>query len=360
MGVVYRAHDTKLGRDVALKFLTHLGPADADLAYRLNREARALAALNHPHIVTIYDIADDEGVPFLVLEWIDGRALNEPSFRLPFAASEVLRIAWAVAGALAASHAHGIIHRDVKPGNVLVTSDGRVKLVDFGLSTVAAPGDDATRTQGVLGTVAYMSPEQARGRDLTPASDVFACGVLMYELLTGQRPFQGEGPGGVLAALLAGERVPLADLRGDLPDALVAVVERCLEPDPELRFTDGQALVLALQRVESDSRPGGPATAGQFGSRRVVRRLQEQEIRFATTATPTRPRRRARRRPSGQGDSAWHVRRRLDGRGAQARPDYDAEEDRELMTLVRKGWGRDTPTFRQVFTSQFFRRTATS
>jgi pimeloyl-ACP methyl ester carboxylesterase len=449
MGVVYRAHDTKLDRDVALKFLTQLGWPKSDHRYRLRREARSLAALNHPNIVTIYDIDDVEGVPFLVLEWIEGRALNDASFPRPLPIAESLRVATSVAEALGASHEHGIIHRDVKPGNVLVAADGRIKLVDFGLSKFRDPDGDVTRTLGTVGTVAYMSPEQASGTELGPTSDVFSFGVLAYELLTGQRPFRGEGPGAVLSAIMSGDHIPISKLRRDLPDRLVALIERCLERDPKMRFQSANELAHALQRVSLDHGVQVNEAPTLENLAHVRSHSRQQEIRFCITADGVRLayavvgtgpvlvrvlghfthlemewewpdlrlfwERLAERhtvvRYDGRGiglsdpyegdfteetrqldleavlgavgakkaillgtsEGGWtaatHAIQQPDrishlilygaySRGAQARPGYDAEEDRALMTLIRKGWGRDTPAFRQVFTSQFFRHDA--
>jgi eukaryotic-like serine/threonine-protein kinase len=160
MGVVYRAHDTRLDRDVALKFMTHAVPFNAEHGDRLRREARALAALNHPNILTIHEIGDADGMPFLVLEWVGGGALGGPSLRAPFSTREFLRIAVPVAEALGAAHDQGIVHRDVKPANVLMSEDGRIKLADFGLAKFRDRDRDATRTVGAVGTVAYMSPSR--------------------------------------------------------------------------------------------------------------------------------------------------------------------------------------------------------
>jgi pimeloyl-ACP methyl ester carboxylesterase len=448
MGVVYRAHDTRLDRDVALKFLTQIARSGSEFGDRLRREARSLAALNHPNIVTIHDIDDLEGVPFLVLEWIEGRALNDPSFPRPLPTGEFLRVAGSVAEALGASHDRGIIHRDVKPANVLVADDGRVKLVDFGLSKFRDLDRDVTRTAGTVGTVAYMSPEQACGTELGPASDIFSFGVLAYELLTGQRPFRGEGPGAVISAIVSGRHTPLPDLRTDLPPRLVALVERCLARDAPMRFQNGTELAHALRRV-SASQDSGMMEETTLEVQASVAPGRHQDIRFCTTADGARiaysvvgagpvlvrvlghfthlekewewpdlrlfwerlAERHTLVRYDGRGiglsdpyaGSFTEETRQLDldavlgaagatkaillgiseggwsaatyaihhadrithlilygaySRGAQARPGYDPEEDRALMTLIRKGWGRNTPAFRQIFTSQFFRHDA--
>jgi len=189
MGAVFRALDTRLGRDVALNFLTRIGPEEIA---RLRAEARSLAALNHANIVTLYDIEEDDGSPVLVLEWVPGTELGRSSLPRPCPEGDVLRIALPVAEALAAAHTVNIVHRDLKAGNVLLREDGCVKLVDFGLARFRDAQAQSTVTAGVVGTPAYMSPEQASGAEVGPASDVFSFGVLAYELLSGRRPFEGD------------------------------------------------------------------------------------------------------------------------------------------------------------------------
>lgn len=444
MGVVYRARDTRLERDVALKFIPALRPEHSS---RLRLEARALAALNHPNILTIHDLGEADGQPFLVLEWVGGGALNDR--RLPHALSEreFFDIAMPVAEALCAAHDHGIVHRDVKPANVLVADDGRIKLADFGLAKFREFDSDATRTVGAVGTVAYMSPEQANGEEIAPASDIFSFGVLAYELLAGERPFRGSGPAAVITRIVNSHHTPLRDVRDDISDDVAAIVERCLEKPPHARFQNGRELTAALRHA----RAGGEAVAGEkkIETQAVARRDHEQEIRFCTAADGVRlaysligrgaiivrvlghfthleaewewPDLRlfwerladeytvVRYDGRGMGlsdpyagdfteetrqldldavldavradtatllgisEGGWtaatyaieHTQRItrliLYGsycRGAQARPGYDREEDQALVTLIRKGWGRDTPRFRQVFTSQFFRSDA--
>ena len=450
MGVVYRAHDSTLGREVALKFILHGSLADAGLRDRLEHEARALAALNHPNILTIYEIGDDEGAPFLVLEWAGGGALSDPAFRRPLPTAEFIELAVPIAQALGAAHARGIVHRDVKPANVLLGADARVKLADFGLARFFDGDRDATRTASVVGTFHYMSPEQIRAADVTPASDIFSFGVLAYKLLTGRLPFDGEGPGQVLAAILSGRYPPVRSVRGDISEETARVVERCLENDPGDRFVNGEQLARALLRVPgSERRTAADPTDSATPLPRTVSRVRDQEIRFTTTSDGvslafstlgTGPvivrvlgyythlefewewpdlrrfweslaERHTVVRYDGrgmglsdryQGDFTEETRQRdleavLDAvgadraallgiseggwtaatysvqhpervtrlilygaycRGAQARPGYDAEEDQALLTLIRKGWGRDTPKFRQVITSQFFRSDA--
>ena len=271
MGVVYRATDTTLGRDVALKFILRGPRFDSAGGARLRREAQALAALNHPAILTIYEIGEAEGAPFLALEWVDGGSLHDATRDGPLAVPEFFRIAVPLAEALGAAHARGIVHRDVKPANVLLTADGRVKLADFGLARIAEQDQDQTRTAGITGTFAYMSPEQASGEETGAASDVFSFGVVAYELLTGRRPFEGAGPAAILTAIVQGRYTPVRDARGDVPPALAAVVERCLARTPGARFRSGEEV-----RARA-SRPPRPTDRQRPSS-------GEQQIRYAMTA----------------------------------------------------------------------------
>ena len=286
MGVVYRARDTKLDRDVALKFMVHAAAVDSQQADRFRREARALAALNHPNILTIHDIGEDNGLPFLVLEWVGGGALTAGSLKRPRSMEELLRILVPIAEALGAAHAHGIVHRDVKPANVLVCEDGRIKLADFGLAKFRDLNREVTRTSGVIGTVAYMSPEQARGDEVGPPSDVFSLGVLAYELLTGRRPFTGESPGAVIAAILSGRHRPLDEVANQFPEGLAEIVERCLESEPRDRFPSGTDVAQALRLVSSG---GDESAAVQQRHSNDPRRTgasagRTQEIKFCSTA----------------------------------------------------------------------------
>jgi eukaryotic-like serine/threonine-protein kinase len=273
MGVVYRARDTRLDRDVALKFLHVQRSEHSD---RLRREARALAALNHPNILTIHDMDEADGQPYLVLEWLGGGALGDRQSLLSEPA--FLEITLPIAEALAAAHEHGIVHRDVKPANVLVTDDGRIKLADFGLATLRELDADVTRTAGAIGTVAYMSPEQANGEEIGPGSDIFSFGVLAYELLAGARPFTGPGPAAVIGAILRGRRLPLRELRSDLSEALVALVDRCLEVDPGGRFQNGRELTIALRRCGGVGTTTTPPPDPRIASRHAIgRRTHERE-----------------------------------------------------------------------------------
>jgi eukaryotic-like serine/threonine-protein kinase len=245
MGEVYRATDTKLQRDVALKVLPPDTAADPDRLSRFQREARAVAALNHPHIVTIFSVEESDGIHFLTMELIEGQSLDRitPPGGLP--AAQIVEIAKAVADALSAAHEKGIVHRDLKPANVMVTHEGRVKILDFGLAkdvNAQGPGGDATMTSAqtqmgvVMGTPAYMSPEQVSGRPLDHRTDIFSLGVLLHEMCTGRRPFIGHSSAELTSAILRDDPPSVTDTRPDLPADLARIVRRCLEKDPRYRL----------------------------------------------------------------------------------------------------------------------------
>jgi serine/threonine protein kinase len=244
MGEVYRATDTKLGRDVALKIMPAEMARDADRLARFQREARAVAALNHPHIVTIYSVEEAGGVHFLTMELVDGQPLDRLIPASGLAIEQVVEIAGALADALSAAHEKGIVHRDLKPANVMVTNDGRVKVLDFGLAKDVSASENAevTRTaagvtqQGVvMGTPAYMSPEQVAGRAIDHRTDIFSLGVMLHEMSTGRRPFEGSSLAELSSAILRDTPAPISEIRADLPSDLVRITRRCLEKDPRHR-----------------------------------------------------------------------------------------------------------------------------
>ena len=244
MGEVYRATDTKLGRDVALKVLPPDVASDPQRLARFQREARAVAALNHPNIVTLYSVEECDGVHFLTMELLEGQPLDRLIAASSLAVERIVEIASALADALIAAHEKGIVHRDLKPANVMVTHEGRVKVLDFGLAkdVGAATSSDATltsagRTQAgaVMGTLAYMSPEQVSGRLLDHRTDIFSLGVLLHEMATGRRPFDGTSSAEVVSSILRDTPPLVTDLRPDLPGDLARVIRRCLEKDPRFR-----------------------------------------------------------------------------------------------------------------------------
>ncbi|HNX49072.1 MAG TPA: serine/threonine-protein kinase, partial [Thermoanaerobaculaceae bacterium] len=245
MGEVYLARDTRLGRRVALKVLPASVASDPDRKARFELEARAVAALNHSNIVTIYSVEEAEGIHFLTMELVEGRTLGKLIPERGFDLDAFLDKAIPLAGAVAAAHAQGITHRDLKPDNVMVEVGGRLKVLDFGLAKLhtaagvaaLATMETVTRTgEGVIvGTAAYMSPEQAEGRSADPRSDVFSLGIILYEMATGRRPFPGDSAVSVLSSILKDAPISLQELRPELPRSLAALVARCLEKDPSRR-----------------------------------------------------------------------------------------------------------------------------
>lgn len=274
MGEVYRARDTKLDRDVALKVLPAAVAADPARLERFEREAKAVAALNHPHIVTLHSVEEDRGIRFLTMELVEGQDLDQLLTPDGLPLSQVFEIGEAVADALAAAHEKGIVHRDLKPANVMVTRNGHVKVMDFGLAklTQDKPVSDIdeteamglTRAGAVVGTVPYMSPEQLRGQDVDRRSDIFSLGILLYELATGRRPFLGDNNADVTSAILKESPPPMSALNPDLPHHLNRIVGRCLEKEPDNRYQSAldirNELRILRKEVESGvSQPGAPA-----------------------------------------------------------------------------------------------------
>jgi TolB-like protein/cytochrome c-type biogenesis protein CcmH/NrfG len=244
MGEVYRATDTKLGRDIALKVLPVEMAQDAERLGRFRREAKVLAQLDHPNIVTIHSVEESGGVHFLTMQLVEGLPLDRLISESGLPVEQIIEIAEALADALAAAHEKGIVHRDLKPANVMVTSDGRVKVLDFGLAKDVRGsnlGDDtltsASQTQVgvVMGTPAYMSPEQTSGRPLDHRTDIFSLGVLLHEMSTGKRPFEGTSSAELVSAILRDTPPAVTDMRPDLPSDLARIIRRCLEKDPRHR-----------------------------------------------------------------------------------------------------------------------------
>ncbi len=256
MATIFRATDAKLGRGVAVKVLRPEFGSDAQFVERFRHEAQAAASLSHPNVVQVYDYGNDPAGPYIVMEQVSGGdlsvALGEHGALPPTA---VARIGQQVADALAAAHARGLIHRDIKPGNILLSPDGRVQVADFGIAHVAARSP-VTSTGITLGSVLYFSPEQARGDTASPASDIYSVGLVMYELLTGQRPFSGDSPAAVAVARLSGSVPSPMQVRPETPPALDAIVRWCLAIDPAAR-PSAPELSLALARFVAD--PSGSA-----------------------------------------------------------------------------------------------------
>jgi serine/threonine protein kinase/Flp pilus assembly protein TadD len=263
MGEVYVAEDLKLGRKVALKVLPKNLNEDEERRSRFEREARALAALNHPNIVHVYFVEEAEGVHFFTMELVKGKKLSEILPKHGMRVGPFLEIAIPLVDAVAAAHHQGITHRDLKPDNVMVSDEGRIKVLDFGLAKPAhgilsdSSGSDLatehrTRAGGVLGTLHYMSPEQAEGKEVDHRSDIFSLGVLFYEMLTGARPFAGESPASILSAILRDSPQSLTELSPAVPRDLAKIIKRCLAKDPEKRFQSSKDLRNELEDVKQD------------------------------------------------------------------------------------------------------------
>jgi serine/threonine protein kinase len=267
MGVVYKARDAHLDRTVAIKILPPDKVADPARRQRFVHEAKAASALNHPGIVTIHDIRSEQGIDFIVMEYVRGKTLEQtiPSKGLPVT---TVRYAIQIADALASAHGAGIIHRDLKPSNVMVLEDGRIKILDFGLAKLVEPEDSSdaiTRTASltgeglVVGTAAYMSPEQAEGRRLDARSDIFSFGSVLYEMLTGTQPFTGDSRLSVLARIVGEDPTPPTRLGAAIPAELEKIVLRCLRKDPARRFQTMADLKAALEDLEEELRSGAQA-----------------------------------------------------------------------------------------------------
>ena len=275
MGEVYRARDPRLGRDVAIKVLPAEFNADVDRLRRFEQEARAAAALNHPNVLAVHDIGTHGGSPYIVSELLDGQTLRERLREGPVAVRQAVEYARQLTCGLVAAHAKGIVHRDLKPDNVFVTRDGRVKILDFGLAKtgpVASDGADVTRAPQtldgtVLGTVGYMAPEQLRGEPTDARADIFAVGVIVHELITGQNPFHRGSPADTMTAVLREEPSDLADQPG-MPATLARIVRRCLEKDPIERFQTARDLGFALET--SAEAPTTPAAKTEVEDRSIA------------------------------------------------------------------------------------------
>jgi TolB-like protein len=278
MGEVYRAGDRKLGRNVALKVLPAAMADDPEYLARFRREARAIAALNHPHIVTIYSVEESEGIHFLAMELIEGQSLKHLIAAGAIPVEQILEMGAALADALAAAHEKGIVHRDLKPANIMVTPQGRVKVLDFGLAkeVLAADTTDTTLTSDgytragkVMGTPAYMSPEQVAGRATDHRTDIFSLGIVLYEMACGQRPFLGRSPAELASAILCDAPKPLDELRPDLPEESCRAIHRCLEKsvsERSLSARDLHTLLRATMGKRNADATRTPIVAGRPSS----------------------------------------------------------------------------------------------
>ena len=356
MGVVYRARDVRLNRPVAIKVLPHDAMADPDRARRFMQEARAASALNHPHIVTVYEVDASNGTDFIVMEYVAGSTLERLIGQQGLTLNDALKYGAQVADALAAAHRAGIVHRDLKPGNVMITERGDAKVLDFGLAKLTESADadaldgttqmdDRARTEAgtILGTVAYMSPEQAEGKKVDARSDIFSFGSLLYEMVTGRRAFQGETKMSTLSAILQTDPPPASAVTKRVPRELDGIIAHCLRKDPDRRFQhlDDVKTLLDGLRETSAATGGLRRHDTRGGTRRRVPLVIAATVLVLAAIT---------------GVTWWLTRDRTPGAAAPppsrltsgGPPSSNAEANRYFETAMQTKVGLDIPRTRQM------------
>ncbi len=270
MGQVYRAKDLKLGRDVAIKVLREELASDPERLRRFEQEARSASALNHPNIITIYEIGKHGETPYIAMEYVEGKTLSEMLAEGPLPTKKLVQLATQIAEGLAKAHSAGIVHRDLKPENLMVTSDGYVKILDFGLakllpqpgvSEAATITKEGTVAGAVIGTASYMSPEQALGKPMDARTDVFSLGAVLYEIATGKRPFQGETPAGLFDEILHKAPAAPSSLNSELPGDIERVIVQALNKEPNRRYPSAKELLANL--VDIDTGPFSTKSSAQ-------------------------------------------------------------------------------------------------
>src|SRR2546421_6658462 len=282
MGEVYRARDTKLGRDVAIKVLPASLSENADWLHRFEQEAQAAGALNHPNILVIYHIGTQDGAPYIVSELLEGETLRDRTAGAALAQRKAIDYGLQIAKGLAAAHEKGIVHRDIKPDNVFITNDGHVKILDFGLAKLTSAADGTSQTEvptrkvntdpgTVMGTMGYMSPEQLKGQHIDHRSDIFSFGAILYEMLSGKRAFRGDSMAETMSAILREDPPDLSETNKTISPALERVVRHCLEKNPAERFHSARDLAFAIESLSGSAISSGqtatqPITATESGA----------------------------------------------------------------------------------------------
>src|SRR5437588_3748429 len=268
MGEVYRARDTKLGRDVAIKVLPAAFSADTERLRRFEQEAQAAGALNHPNILVIFHIGTHDGAPYIVSELLEGETLRERLAGAALPQRKAIDYALQIAKGLAAAHEKGIVHRDIKPDNIFITDDGRVKILDFGLAKLTSATDGTSQTEvptrkvntdpgTVMGTMGYMSPEQLKGHPVDHRSDIFSFGAILYEMLSGRRAFRGDSMAETMSAILREDPPDLSETNKTVSPALERVVRHCLEKNPAERFHSARDLAFAIESLSGSATISG-------------------------------------------------------------------------------------------------------